>query len=93
MTDHVAEVLSIARELRPDLYERTEAVARIIDPVAFADPWICSDPKDQKLTELRRDVMRANAFATAQKVLEYLGVNTSTDWLEILTRIAKDGIE
>ena len=92
-TTHVDQVLRIARELRPDLYERTEAVAQIIDPVAFAPPWICWDPKQQKVMDARRRYMQAHAMSTAQKVLEYLGVNTDTDWLEILTRIAREGTQ
>ena len=88
--ENVVEALRIAKELRPDLYERTEAVACIIDPVAFGQPWECSDPEHQKLADARRKLMQANAMSTAQRVLEYLGVNTSTDWYEILSRMAKE---
>lgn len=81
----------VARELRPDLWERTDAVARIIAPEAFADDWVIHPPEAEKLHGLKLAVMRSNAMRKAQDVLAYLGVNTDTDWHEILTRLAEEG--
>lgn len=88
----VDQALRIARKLRPNLYERTVEVAKIIDPVAFGTPWTCSDPKQQKLEDTRRSLQQANAMATAQQVLKYLGVNTELDWYTILTEMAKEDL-
>lgn len=85
----IDDALRTAKELHPDLYQRTEDVARIIDPGSFGTPWTCSDPDAQRLMDARRKLLQANAMATAQRILEYLGVNTNVDWLEILTRMAK----
>ena len=87
MTD-VDRMLKIAREQRPDLWARTEAVARIIDPAAFADDWTIDPPEATRLHSLKLAVLRGNAMRRAQEVLAYLGVNTEHDWYDILTRLA-----
>jgi hypothetical protein len=84
----VEEMLRLAREQRPDLWRRTEAVARIIDPSAFADDWVIEPPEVARLHRLKLEVMRGNATRKAQEVLQYLGVNTEHDWYDILTRMA-----
>jgi hypothetical protein len=73
-----------ARTLRPDLWKRVDAVARIIDPAAFMDDWIVEPESAAKLHKARLGVQRANATARAHRILEYLGVNTSTDWHQIM---------
>ena len=88
MSESVEKMLRIAREVQPDLWKRTEAVARIIDPGAFADDWIIHPPEAATLHALRLGLMKANAMSRAQEVLRYLGVNTDYDWYEILTRLA-----
>jgi hypothetical protein len=86
----IDEALRIARELRPDLWERTEAVARIIDPAAFAGGWTIVEPASAaRLHEARVAYQRSNAMLRAQEILAYLGVNTETDWFTILTRLAE----
>lgn len=86
----IDDVLRVARELRPDLYERTERVARIIAPEAFAEGWVIHPPDMAKLHALKLKLMQAVAMSKAQAVLEYLGVNTDTDWYAILTRMADE---
>lgn len=86
----VDRALRVAREVHPDLWKRTEAVARIIDPAAFVDDWIISPPESARLHAAKLAYMRSHAMRQAQTVLEFLGVNTSTDWHEILTRMAKE---
>ena len=93
MKDSIEEVLRIAKELRPNLYKRMEEVARIIDPSAFGGDWVVSDPAHQKLVDTRQQYMRAVAMSKAQDILRYLGVNTDTDWYEILTQLAKEANE
>lgn len=87
----VEAVIRISRDLRPNLWLRTEQVARIIDPAAFADGWVIHPPEAAKLHGLKLQLMRATAMRKAQDVLEYLGVNTSTDWYEVLQRMAEEG--
>ena len=84
----VEDMLRIAREVQPELWARTEAVARIIDPGAFADGWIIHPPEAARTHALKLKVLQGNAMRRAQEVLQYLGVNTETDWYEILTRLA-----
>ena len=76
MAPSVAEkVMKVA-----DMWVRTEDVARIIDPTAFAgDPTIHPALKPKVLQAMRK----------AQEVLAYLGVNTEADWYEIVTRLAE----
>ncbi len=86
----VSDVLRVARELRPDLWERSEAVAKIIDPGAFATDWIIEPAEAAEMHRLRLELLKANAMCKAQEILRYLGVNTDADWYEILTRLAKE---
>jgi hypothetical protein len=86
------QIMRFARDARPDLYERMEAVARIIDPAAFANDWIIHPEEAARLHSLKLKVLQGNAMRKAQEVLEYLGVNTQTDWYEILSRLAKDKV-
>jgi hypothetical protein len=83
----VDRMLKIARDQRPDLWARTEAVARIIDPSAFQDDWIVDPPEAGELLAAKLAVLRANAMGRAQEVLKYLGVNTDHDWYDILTKM------
>jgi len=90
LRDDLERALGLARELRPDLWARTEAVARIIDPSAFADDWVASPPEAARTHALKLKVLRGVATRRAQDVLEYLGVNTETDWGEVLARLAEE---
>lgn len=86
----VEACLRAARKVHPDLYERTELVARVIDPAAFADDFIVEPESAKRLHESRQRLMRAIAMSKAQEVLKVLGVNTDTDWLEVLTEMASE---
>lgn|SRR3990167_429528 len=81
-------VLRHARASEPDLWARTEAVARIIAPEAFQEDWVVEPPSAARLHLLRLQVLQGNAMAKAQAVLTYLGVNTDADWYDILHRLA-----
>lgn len=41
------------------------------------------------LFETRHRYMQASAMRKACEALEYLGINTSTDWLHILSRLSE----
>lgn len=84
------DMLRVAREVQPELWERTEQIARIIAPEAFAEGWIIHPPEAAETHRLKLAVMRSNAMRKAQDVLAFLGVNTDTDWHEILTRLAEE---
>lgn len=86
----IDKTIRLARKVQPDLWDRTEGVARIIDPSAFADDWIIDPPSAAKLHALRLEVLRGNAMSKAHEILRYLGVNVDTDWYEILDRLAKE---
>ena len=86
----IERALDAARETHPDLWDRTEAIARIIDPSAFLDGWRLSalrTPANIKSFETRLAYMRTIAMSKAQEVLYFLGVNTTADWETIMTRI------
>src|SRR3990167_8479150 len=86
----VDEMLRIAKRTQPDLWRRTEGVARIIAPEAFEDGWTFAEPASAaKLHRLRLKVQQDVAMSKAHDVLTYLGVNTETDWYEILTQLAE----
>lgn len=84
----IEEMLRTAREVQPDLWARTEQVARIIAPEAFVDDWIIHPPEAEKTHRLKLELMRATAMRKPQDVLSVLGVNTETDWCAILGRMA-----
>jgi hypothetical protein len=88
----IDRMLRAARESQPDLWKRTESVARIISPEAFADDgWTVVEPESaRRLHERRMRLVKAAAMSKAQAVLTFLGVNTDADWFDILQRMAKD---
>ena len=85
-----AQIVRHAREVQPELWERTDAIARIIDPAAFAEGWTCHSGDSAKVLNARLKYHQSVALSKAQDVLRYLGVNTEADWYEILQRIAKE---
>ena len=85
----IDKALQLARERHPDLWERTDMIARIIDPAAFT--WMTTnDSKAQRRLDTKQKYLRARARSKAHDVLHALGVNTDTDWLYILDRITED---
>ena len=85
----VEKMIAIAREVQPDLWRRTEQVARIIDPGAFVEGVVIHPDISRRRFDAHQKYQRAIAMRRAQEVLCFLGVNTETDWLEILTRLAQ----
>lgn len=83
----VDTVMRHAREVQPDLWDRTEQIARIIDPAAFEEAWIVPS-EHEDLFRSRKNYERAIATSKAQAVLRFMGVNTDADWMEIMTRMA-----
>ena len=83
----IEATLRVAKKVQPDLWKRTQAVAEIIDPAAFAKGWIINDEAARKSIASRRLLDQATAMHKAQEILHYLGVNTETDWAEILKRL------
>ena len=81
-------MIKAAKESNPDLWNRTELVARIISPEAFVDA-ICHPEELQKLHLSRQKYMVSIAMSKAHDVLKALGVNTDTDWYDIMRRIAE----
>ena len=80
-------VIEAARKAQPVLWNRMEAVARVIDPGAYAEVQI--DPPDRaRRYAVKQRYMRAIALHTAQQVLQVLGVNTETDWLAVMAILA-----
>ena len=85
----MSEMLALARESNPDLWERIDGVARIIDPGAFAEGYVVWPEENARTFEARQKYMRAVARHKAHEVLSYLGINTDTDWLYILERMGR----
>lgn len=84
----IEEVLKIDKSLRPNYYRRTEDIARIIDPGAFAD-GVVTPPDAARLHLLRQRVLQGNAMRKAHDILEYLGVHSEANWFAILTQLAE----
>ncbi len=87
MTTLIEKTLIAARKVQPELWKRTEQVARIIDPAAFVDGWVVRPEDSRKAHEARIGYMRAVAMHKAQEILKVLGVNTDADWYAILTEL------
>ena len=87
----IERVLKIDRELRPNLYARTEDIARIIDPGAFVMLLEGYSTVPSPLAITHQVYGQAVAYQKAAAVLEYLGVNTRADWWAIMTRLSTRG--
>jgi len=87
----IEDLLARAKARYPDLWQRTEAIARIIDPGAFAEGAILTDEEGHDLFEARRRYMQAVAFNRAHEVLAYLGLNEPVDWLQLLSELPPAG--
>lgn len=85
------QVMRFARDVNQELWSRTENVAKIIDPSAFMTDWVITPKESADLHAARLKYKQAVAMEKAHQILHYLGVNTDTDWLEILSRIAEEG--
>ena len=88
----IDKMLEAAREVQPGLWQRTEDVARILDPGAFLDNAVIHPPEADKLFRLRQEYMQAAAMNKAQEILKYLGVNTDADWYAILSKMTENGM-
>ncbi len=95
MSNAIDEMLKAARELQPDLWKRTDAVARIIAPEAFMDDWVVHPSERAAILRAKLAVLQCVAMRKAHDILTYLGVNTETDWYSILERLAggREGTE
>ena len=86
----VDELLAKAREQNPDLWKRTDDIARIIDPGAFLEGPVTTEPPE--LADNIRSKLayqRAVAEHKAHEILKYLGVNMDVDWFSLLDAIHK----
>ena len=86
------EIIRAANIIHPELMERTEQVAKIVDPGSFAEGWVIPYGEGEELFNARRDYMQAIARCRAQDILMFLGVNTDVDWAAILERMARDRV-
>jgi hypothetical protein len=85
----IDRMLRAARKSNPELWERTEQVARIVSPEAFEE-WTLIEPDSaRRLHVLRMRLVKATAMRKAQDVLAFLGVNTEADWFDILSKMTE----
>lgn len=89
MATDIERVLRAAREQKPDVYERADAIARIIDPSAYLDDWVVHGAS-VKLLNAKVKYRRAAALTKALDILAYLGMSTETDWEDVFQRLAKE---
>jgi len=77
------------RRLEPELYEKVDAIARIIDPSAFAEWHDSTDPDaPPRRPTVRQRYMSAHAKNVAYQILQYLGIAPEkTDWLAIFAEM------
>lgn len=85
------EAVQAHRELHPELWEKIDRIARIIDPGAFGEAFDGTGPDAQRIPDtLRLRYMRSRARHQAWQILEYLGhVPQETDWVEIFRQMDK----
>ncbi len=88
MPSEIDKMLAVARDVQPDLWQRTEEVAKILDPSAFFDNYQICPPEAERHFRIKQQYMKSVSMSKAQEVLRFLGVNTETDWYAILTRLA-----
>lgn len=87
----IQRVLDIDRRLRPEQYAKADAIARIIDPGAFAE-WYDGVGPDAKLVDfgVRQKYMQSAAMTKAFDVLKVLGLEPEEfDWAPVLTELAR----
>jgi hypothetical protein len=87
----IDQAVEIDRELRPEQYAKADAIARIIDPSAFAE-WYDGTGPDAKLHEpdVRQRYMQSAALTKAFEVLRLLKLEPETfDWNGIFEHIAR----
>lgn len=89
MSSNIEKIVEIDRRLRPEVYEKCDAIARIINPAAFADNWTVQPEEHAALVSARLSYQRAVALSQAHEILKYLGLSSAVDWGEILTRLAE----
>ena len=80
----IDQMLQAAKKAQPNLWRRTEQVARVLDPAAWSDDWVLHGDEQASLYSARQKYLRAASITKAQEVLKVLGVNTDTDWMDIL---------
>ena len=84
----IEKIMTQYKEKYPELWERTELIARIIHPDAWSK-WNCAGEYHQKLSDARLKYMRSAARVKAQEILCAMGINTDVDWVYLLTEQAK----
>lgn len=84
----IDRTIAAARLAQPALWDRTDRIARIIDPGAFCAGTVF--PKEsQAAFNARLKYQQACAMRKAQEVLQALGVNTDADWYVILSEMGR----
>ena len=86
MTD-IERCLEIDRELRPDLYDKIDSIARIIDAGSFSK---CSGFPEESVDRinLRYKYQRTSARVKATEILRLLGEDVPpADWMTILEKL------
>lgn len=81
------DVLAIDRRLRPEFYDKVDAIAEIIAPGAFAE-WHNGISGEKHPPTIRQKYMQAVARRKAVMVLDRLGYDTDADWTAILKNLA-----
>ena len=83
----------IGRHSLPDLWDRTETVARLVCPGAFPSPGtqVVVHPKEiAEMFARKQKLLQAQAVMTAHQVLNYLGVNIDIDQYDLLGHMAEN---
>ena len=83
----VEVTMKAAHEAHPDVWERVEAIARIINPHVFSDMWV--DENGNEPMKTRREYLQSVAIDKAHEILMYLGVNKEDEWYDILMALRK----
>lgn len=90
MTD-IEQALQASRNLYPELWEKADAIARIIKPGLFEDWYNSTEPGAAPVEPpIRTKYERSAAIHLAWQILQYLGIAPQeTDWAPILEEMNK----
>lgn len=88
MATAIEEAIEASRRAHPELWEKADRIAEIIEPSAFAE-WYSGISGEKREPTTRQRYLRASARRRAWEVLRYLGIAPEdTDWAAIFEEMS-----
>lgn len=80
----IREILEIDINQNPSKYQKSLAIAKIIDPGAFAEWRIVDSSNNSESFNARKKYDKSVALHKSTEILKLLGIVGETDWHSIL---------